>query len=336
MPPQTASWIEALAPTRHHHVAWQNDADFSRLARMASGRSVGLVLGGGGAKGFAHIGVLRALAEAGIPVDMIGGSSMGSIIAGLCALGWDSQRMTEVSRDIFLTQNPFRELTLPLISIVRCRKVDKVLRSVYGERLIEDLPLRFFSTSSNLSTCALKVHRSGPLWKAVRMSCSLPVIMAPVPFEGEVHLDGGVLNNLPCDIMRAEAGYVIAVDVDTQGEMVVDFDEFPSPWKVIWDKITRRRSSHPTPNIVDLTLATFRASNRMHVARAKECADLCIDPPVAGIGMMAFSRVDEVVQIGYDCARKILARLPKDSPLLAVQSRSCREVTEPWQVALTG
>ena len=334
-PTRTVAWLDALAPTRHHHVNWQSNADFGRVARMACGRSVGLVLGGGGAKGFAHIGVLRALAEAGIPVDMIGGSSMGSIIAGLHALGWGPERMADASKDIFLKQNPFREVTLPLISIVRCRKLDKVLHAVYGDRLIEELPLRFFGTSSNLSSCALKVHRRGPLWKAIRMSCSLPVIMAPVPFEGEVHLDGGVLNNLPCDVMRTEAGYVIAVDVDTQGEMVVDFDEFPSPWKLMWDGITRKKTGR-APNIVDITLATFRASNRMHVARAKECADLCIDPPVAGIGMLDFARVDEVVQIGYDCTRRILATLPKSSPLRAVQAGACLDEPAPREAVRAG
>jgi predicted acylesterase/phospholipase RssA len=288
---------------------------------------VGLVLGGGGAKGLAHIGVLRALADAGIPVDMIGGSSMGAIVAGLRAVGWDTPRMIEQSREIFLKQNPFHELTLPLVSLVRSRGVDRILKAVFGDRRIEDLPMRFFCTSSNLNSCALSVHRTGHLWKAIRMSCSLPVIMAPVPFQGEVHLDGGVLNNLPCDVMRAEAGCVIAVDVDTQGGMVVDFEEFPSAGRVIWNRIRRKGKRHATPNIVDITLATFRASNRMQVDKVKSCADLCIEPPVAGIGMLAFSLLDDAVRIGYDCTKKTLESLPADSPLRAFQAGACRDDT---------
>lgn len=247
---------------------------------------------------------------------------MGSIVAGVHALGWDFARMLRASREMLVKQKLFRELTLPLVSLVRSRKVDRLLRSLYGDCRIEDLWESFFCTSSNLNTCTLKVHRSGTLWKAIRTSCSLPVIMPPIPYEGEVHLDGGVLNSLPCDIMRDEAGFVLAVDVDTQGRMIVESDPYPSPWKLLWDRIRRRGPSGRTPNIVDITLASFRASNRKHVVQAKEQADLCIEPLLGGVGILAFSRLEEIVQIGYDCARATLAGLPADSPIRALRGQA--------------
>ncbi len=255
---------------------------------------------------------------------MIGGSSMGSIIAGVCALGWDHSRMIGVIKGVF-QQSLFKEFTLPLISLLKSRKVDKLLRSICGDVLIEDLWTSYFCTSSNLYTCKLKVHREGPLWRAIRTSCSLPGIMVPIPHDGEVHIDGGVLNNLPCDVMKQDAGFVIAVDVDTYSAMSVDFQEFPSPWRILWNRIRRRKQASRTPNIFDILLSAFRASNRIHVNKVKPEADLCIEPPVVGVGLLDFARMESLLQIGYDCAVKTLASLPEDSPLWKVRKQQNRQ-----------
>jgi predicted acylesterase/phospholipase RssA len=321
-PTGTGAWLEKRRLSGHQHVWWQEDADFSRLARIVSRRSVGVVLGGGGAKGIAHIGVLRALEEAGIPIDMIGGSSMGAIIAGARALGWDHSRMVSLIKGVF-QQSLFKEFTLPLISFLKSRKIDGLFRSICSDLRIEDLWTSYFCTSSNLYTCKRKVHREGPLWRAIRTSCSLPAIMVPMPYDGEVHIDGGVLNNLPCDVMRQDAGFVIAVDVDTYSAMRVDFREFPSPWKILWDRI-RRKKIRKRPNIFEIILSAFRASNRIHVAEVKPKADLCIEPPVVDVGLFDFARMESILQIGCDCAIKALARLPEDSPFWKVRRQPSR------------
>ena len=132
----------------------------------------------------------------------------------------------------------------------------------------------------------------------------------------------GVLNNLPIDIMRDQAGIVLSVDVDTLGGMAVDFEEFPSPWRLLWDRVTRRGRLRSTPSIVDITLASFRASNRKHVAMVKGLADLCIEPALPGLGILQFSRLEDIVRTGYDCAKAALDRLPVDSPVRQVRGRA--------------
>src|SRR5690606_36069897 len=105
-PRYTARWLEALAVREHHRVVEDRDVGYFRLARFLSGNAIGLVLAGGGARGFAHIGVIRALREAGIPVDVVGGTSIGSIIAGGVALGWDNRRMLHAYRQAFVVEQP--------------------------------------------------------------------------------------------------------------------------------------------------------------------------------------------------------------------------------------
>jgi NTE family protein len=189
-------------------------ADQERLARLIMGRAVGLVLSGGGARGLAHVGVVKALREAGVPLDLVGGTSMGAIVAACLAVEWDDVELTQRLRRAFVEANPLRDYTLPFVALVRGRVMASLLRDAFGGTRIEDLWRPFFCLSTNLSSGRAVVHREGPLWRALRASAAIPGVLPPVIEAGEVLVDGGVINNLPIDVMRGLGrGPVIAVDV---------------------------------------------------------------------------------------------------------------------------
>ena len=163
----------------HHHVRVHNPADVARLARRVAGRAVGLVLGGGGARAFAHIGALRALVEAGVPVDMIGGASAGAIIAAQFAQGWSVAELYARNRRLAHLGRSLIDYTVPLVSLIQARKFTAILHELFGQTCIEDLWLPFWCLSSNLTRAEKIVHRAGPLAAALRATCALPASCRP-------------------------------------------------------------------------------------------------------------------------------------------------------------
>ena len=209
--------------------------------------------------GLAHIGVIRALREAGVPIDLIGGTSMGALIGAQPALGWDDATMLAINLKSFVQTKPvtLRDYTVPVYSLIRGRRLEQDLMSRYGDTCIEDLWIGFFCVSSDLTRARAKVHRDGPIWKAVRASIALPGVFEPVVDGKHLLVDGAVLNNLPADVMRQlGGGWVIAVDVSPERDLEVRTDRLPEPWKVVlgWLLPFARPPEHP--NIVDLMMRT--------------------------------------------------------------------------------
>ena len=187
--------------------------------------------------------MLRALEEANVPVDVVGGASIGAIIGAGYAAGWSISEMTQVYRASFIAENPLSDWTLPFVSLVGGRAVSRLLKEAYGRRDIEDLVKPFFCVSTNLTAGSCVVHRSGRLWKWLRASAAIPGVLPPVFQGGQVFVDGGVMNNLPVDVMRdALVDDVIAVDIGADNALLapgkLDEFELPSMWRVVWDWFT--------------------------------------------------------------------------------------------------
>ena len=200
-----------LPATLHHHVI--DSADMGRVVRLLTRRGVGLVLSGGGARGFAHLGVIRALREARVPLDFVGGASIGAIIAAGVAMDWSDEEMRLRYRRSFVDTNPVNDYTFPLVALTRGRKVSRLLQREFGDVLIEDLRQPFFCVSANLTTGRLLEHRDGLLCSALRAAVAIPGVMPPVFRGEEVLVDGAAINNLPVDIMQRHApGLVIGSD----------------------------------------------------------------------------------------------------------------------------
>lgn len=317
MPSGTRYWLAARTLEGHHHVRWDRDADFARLARFLTGNAIGAVLGGGGARGFAHLGVIRALREAGIPLDLIGGTSMGALIAAQPALGWDDATMLQMNRRSFVETKPvtMRDYTLPIYALVNCTRLNRNLNAPYGDIRIEDLWTGYFCVSSNLTRAEPKVHREGPVWKAIRASLALPGVFEPVVDGTELLVDGGVLNNLPGDVMRSlGGGWVIAVDVSLDRDLEMREAALPSPWKVLRNWFNPFGKPIDLPNIVDLMMRTTLLASVQKTESMKKLVDLYIQPPVGKFGLMQFESFDDIAAAGYQHARTALTDWQRERP----------------------
>ena len=288
-------WCAAFPGMAHHHL--RGPADYARLVRMLTGRAVGLVLSGGGARGFAHLGVVRALREHGVPIDIVGGSSMGAILAAGVAADWDDAELRLRFKRSFVDTNPLSDFTLPLVSLVSGRKVGMLLRQELGDIDIADLPLPFFCVSSNLTTGRIAVHQEGPLWRWLRASVAIPGVLPPVFQGGEVFVDGGAMNNLPVDVMRAKGrGPVIGVDCGTDRAFTADVEatETPSVWSLFRSRGPRRR-----PNILQILWRAGMVNSTTATLERRLQSDLLITPALESVELLDWKGFERAVEIGY-------------------------------------
>ncbi|HEX5724100.1 MAG TPA: cyclic nucleotide-binding domain-containing protein [Longimicrobiaceae bacterium] len=305
LPTGTRRWLAGRRVHEHQHLRWDGEGDVARLARVLAGRAVGLVLGGGGARGFAHIGVLRALAEAGIPVDVVGGTSMGASMAVQHALGWSPEKMQEINRRVWIELRPHRKLTLPVFSVVGTRKAMECGRMMYGETEIEDLWIPFYCVSSDLTSAEMVVHRSGPVLTAATASASLPGVAVPVLLDGHLLVDGALFNNLPTDIARRMGcGTVIASEVSVEEDATFTCERVPSPWEHVRNRALRRAAPVRFPSLLEVVM---RASMLHSIYREKTAlldADLSLRPPIDAFSLMDFDALDQLVEVGYAYTRE--------------------------------
>jgi NTE family protein len=301
-----ARWRERLPLDLICHVRRDNRNDIARLARLLRGTAVGLVLSAGGARGFAHLGVVRALREAQIPIDLVGGCSMGAIVGAAVAMDWDDAEIRERLHSAFVESNPINDYTLPFLSLVRGNKIARRLEEHFGCIHIEDLWRPFFCVSTNLSAGALAVHRDGPLAHALRASVAIPGLLPPVMIDREVHVDGGVMNWLPVDVMGAKRGAVIAVDVASDPALT-SFGESDGTHSV-WQFLRRRPRMPP---IVDLLFRAATVGSDELGRAARSQADILFKPPLEAVGMLDWQSCDDVIDAGYRYAIEKLEHLDK-------------------------
>lgn len=295
-------WREAADASRLLHWNGIEGPDCDRLARVMAGRSVGLVLSGGGARAYAHIGVVKALRERGIPLDFVGGSSMGAVVAACVAMGWDDAEIEARIRKAFVDSNPLGDWTLPVVSMVRGRRVNARLKEHFGEAEIGDLALPFFAVSTNLSDATFRVHREGSLRNALRASISLPGILPPVVDDGEVLVDGAVLNNFPVDVMRDfHRGAVIGSDVARAPEGL-SADEFVDA-KGFFTWVFEHGFS-AAPPIAGLLMRT--ATLNVNPSAGRELADMLVLPQLTDVELRDWKAYDTCVEAGYTAAIKAI------------------------------
>jgi NTE family protein/lysophospholipid hydrolase len=313
-PAEVERWLASRTLDRHVHVRASREADFGRLARLLTGRALGVALGGGGARGYAHVGVLRALEELGIAVDLVGGTSMGSVIAAMYAMGLSPDEIVAANREI-IAMRPFTEYTLPVTSIVASERITRASRKVFGERKIEDLWLEYLCVSANLTTAQMVVHQRGLVWQATRASGSLPGILVPVLVDGNLLVDGGVMNNLPSDLVHDRGGGpVIAVDVSTEEDLSFRYPAIPSPWQVMWNRIWPfRRARLAAPDIATILMRTVMLASVNRTRANEASADLYLRPPIERYDMLGFHKLDELVEVGHRYALERVAAWQRTS-----------------------
>ena len=298
--------VDTIAP-REVHVL-RSDAEIevglAIAARRLSGRSLGLVLSGGGARALAHVGVYDALHDAGFVIDRFGGTSMGAVISAILATGATPRELHAMIRNGFIAENPSNDYTLPAYSLIRGRKTYALLRAAFGSTRIEELPRRFFCVSTDLQTRRSVVHRTGLLADAVFASLAIPGIFPPVAdSRGRMLVDGGVLDNLPVEPMaRTGEGPVIAADVSQRGSAATGNGR---PRLNGLKRRVRRAltgSELTIPRVSDTLMRSFTINSNDTVAAALRHADLVILPRVDGVGMLDWKKFPQALEIGQQAA----------------------------------
>jgi len=296
------AWRELLRTHTHYFVEPGSDRGFDALARQLTNRGVGLVLGGGGARGFAHLGLLRALEALQIPVDLAGGSSMGAFLAALHASGMDHRQVREVTYDTFVGNNYLNDYQLPRVSLIRGRKLRKHLSEVLGTQRIETLPKPYFCITTNLTRGVATVHDSGELALWVGTSMAIPGIVPPLVWKGELHVDGSVINSLPTDVMKTwSRGPIVASDVATEGVIAAPGIEGPDP-----EALLNPRTPEDKVTLIDILFRTASLTSESGVKARAERADCYLRMPVGNVGMFERKRLNELADTSYAYAMRKL------------------------------
>jgi predicted acylesterase/phospholipase RssA/CRP-like cAMP-binding protein len=305
LPSGTMAWLETRVLASHHHLRRGDREHMARLARLLAGTGTSLVLGGGGARGFAQLGALEVFEERRAPIDMIGGTSIGSIMAVGPALGWTAAEHRRKAVDAF---RKLFDYTLPTTSILRGERITAKLQSIIGDVDIADLWIPYFCVSTNLTHATATYHDRGSLVTAIRASIAIPGVLPPVPLDGDLLVDGGVLDNVPVDEMRRRnpTGTVVAIDVAPVDGPVAerDYGLSVSGFRTLFRRDGRSRPPNLLSTMVRSSiLASVR--DRQRVVR-DGVADLYLDVEVDGGGALDFSTAEQIADAGEASTREVL------------------------------
>jgi predicted acylesterase/phospholipase RssA len=310
----TSRWLADRRVDFHVHVREDKPDDLSRVTRIVSGNALGLVLAGGAARGFAHLGVHRAMEELGLPVDWVGGTSIGAIMAAAIASPVSAEDAIELAKKSFVEGKPFSDFTIPMMSLIRGKRMSRMLEE-HLDYQIEDLPTPFYCVSCNLDTGSTNVHESGYLPDALRASAALPGIIPPAVVNNRLTIDGAVVNNLPVDEMRLKpVSRIIAVDLSSAERVEVDYSTVPSPWAVFRGRYLPFSRRQRVPSLSNIMLKATLLGTLERVREQGRKADILLNPPVRKFGMTEVKSFEKIVQAGYTHAKSELTAWLEEHP----------------------
>ena len=315
-PANTPIWIAATQPARWFHVREAQEHDETRIARVITGTSVGLVLSGGGARAYAHLGAVRTLRAAGVPFDFVGGSSMGGVVAAGLALEWSQEELEARIKAAFVDSSPLSDMAFPIIAMSQGRKVDALLQEHYGEVEIANLPLPYFCVSADITNNNFRLHRQGLLRRALRASISLPGVLPPVIDGGAVLVDGAILKSFPSEVMRAQhQGPVVGVDVSRARGVDPKVLENPKSW---WRWILSGEWRQGPP-IVSILMRSATISTASELAVSRATTDVLILPRLDGVEIRNWKAFEPAIAAGEAAAQEALAAL--EGPVTHIRVR---------------
>ena len=310
-PSGTANWLAQRDIDLHVHVRMDDREHIERLARMLADRAIGLVLSGGGALGYAHVGLYRAWRELGLPIDCVAGTSAGSLIGVFVA---DGREPAEISQQLQATfagiSSPFGDFTLPMMAISRGHRMRQLTQATYGDGYLEDLWLPFFATCTNLTQGAAEYRQRGLIWPTVLASSSPPPIVPPVIIDGDLYCDGGTVDNLPIAALgHAACGFRLASYIGTDSSVSAGAaTELPSPWSMAWDRMVRNgEQTAGLPNIAEIAMRVMTLGDSRRLVESRALADLFFEPRLDGFDLLDFDRPAPIIDAGYQHARVLLA-----------------------------
>jgi NTE family protein len=253
--------------------------------RLLRRRRLGLALGGGGARGLAHIGVLKVIEEEGLKADLVAGTSVGSLIGALYCCGFTWKQLHELARST--DWSDLVAFTVPRLGLVDARKLERLVGRLAGGRTLQELPIPFRAVAVDITAGEEVVLAEGSVAKAVRASSSIPGIFEPVRWEGRLLVDGGLLDNVPSAVVR-DMGADVVLAVNLSGE---------------------RAKSRPPENILDVMLYSLQVIIHGQGLTGSAAADVAVVPDLAGFSYRNLGRLEEMVQRGEAAMRAALPAL---------------------------
>ncbi|KFO76747.1 Patatin-like phospholipase domain-containing protein 7, partial [Cuculus canorus] len=315
-------------------------SDFSRLARVLTGNAIALVLGGGGARGCSQVGIIRALIEAGIPVDMIGGTSIGAFMSALYAEERSFNQMRIKARQWATMMNSvfktFLDLTYPITSMFSGAAFNKSINNIFKDKQIEDLWIPYFTITTDITASAMRVHTDGSLWRYVRASMSLSGYMPPLcdPKDGHLLMDGGYINNLPADVARSMgAKVVIAIDVGSRDETdLTNYGDCLSGWWLLWKRWNPLAEKVKVLNMAEIQtrLAYVCCVRQLEMVKNSDYCEY-IRPPIDHYRTLDFGKFDEICEVGYQHGKTVFnvwCRSGVLDNMLRDRQETCKSKTE--------
>ncbi|NHC39634.1 patatin family protein [Bacillus sp. MM2020_1] len=245
---------------------------------------IGLALGSGGARGFAHLGVIKALKDAGIPIHLIAGSSMGALVASFYGAGIDMERLYKLSTAF--KRKYFLDFTVPKMGFISGKKVKEFIKVFTHGKNIEELDIPIGIVATDLLTGEKVVFQTGPVADAVRASISIPGIFVPEKYNGRILVDGGVSDRVPVSVAKEMgADIVIAVDV------------------------SRVKRNAEILSIYDVIMQSIDIMQAEIINNREIAASVMIRPPVEIYSSRAFTNIDEIINLGEEEAKKSLNQI---------------------------
>lgn len=260
------------------------------------------------------MGIIRALREAGIPVDLIGGTSIGSLIGALYAEERSISRMTVRARqwamDFGSIFKKITDLTYPVTSMFTGASFNSSISGVFQDKQIEDLWISYFNITTDITASSMRVHTDGSLWRYVRASMSLSGYLPPMcdPKDGHLLMDGGYINNLPADTARSMgAKLVIAVDVGSQDETdLTNYGDSLSGWWLLWKRLNPLSEKVKVLNMAEIQtrLAYVCSVRQLEMVKGSEYCEY-LRPPIDRYGTLDFGKFDEIADVGYQHGKTV-------------------------------
>ena len=312
-PKGTMRWLRPRVLDAYHHVRLNDRKHFDRLARRLRNVAKGLVFSGGGARGYAHLGVQKLIEEQNIPIDYIGGSSMGGLLGASMAMGKTTEETMDLSGR-FANKKALFDYTLPLVALMKSAKLTHFCKDVYGDTRIEDLWVPYFCMSSNLADGREVVHDRGPLWKVIRTTISIPGVFSPVPTaNGDLLTDGAVLNTFPVDVMKERLGgkgFIIGVNVSQIPEQFNYYDFGPSlsGWRALFSRINPFEQRIAIPRIAETLLRATDIKNIEGLNESRNSLQVLVEPNVRSVATLDFKSYAAISEIGYQEAQIVFER----------------------------
>ena len=323
----SSAWLKDRDFGMHHHLAMDQPSDLARIVRFIKGEALGLVLCGGGAYGTAHLGAIKAMQERGIVFDMVGGTSIGAANAAALGMELDPSEAINICEAIFLKNKAMGRFTVPLYGIIDHKRLDDQLHQHLGDCIVEDMPINYFSVATSLTTNDVKTIRNGPLVQAVRASSSLPAIFPPfVADNGEVLVDGGLLDNAPISIMRdlkAGPNVIFNFKYGNEWRSRGKYEDLPGRWGAVAIMLRLRKKVHPRfPSIFSVLTRAMVVSARRLMEKTDISGDILIEmAPLKNMGFLEWKKGRQQFEVAYEGMNATLDDIGLKAPAETTEER---------------